>query len=457
MVAIKTAKEAQGEGADDMVKEATVMSQVKPHPNLVSLIGVVTSGLPLLLLISMCEHGSVQSLLQDRAVAAKAKQCAPLSFAERAKICLETARGMAYLIASRFIHRDLAARNVLMDSTFQAKIADFGLARGIASAKAGPKQGDEEEDYYRSQNGVFPVRWCAPESMQTMRFSEASDVWSFGIVCLEVYSDGEKPYTGMDNAAVINKVQAGYRAPKPPACNAEFYAVMLACWMEKPRSRPSFSAIADIMNNMVPKGTRIQPINYKAEATRAFSNPSYQGGTANPIFDSSSDESLDDYVDLTGHADVAVNQEAHSRARRQSSIKGDEHAAAAAQVVADFEGKRKSAAAAAKKKKKKKEAGGAAGGRKKPKKPSMKKTSASTEAVGDGGYMTVATKKTTTTMTSTEGVGDGGYTTVATGAAQTKKKKKVGSTKQQAKKKAQAASADDDFEEETSFGFANEE
>ena len=109
MVAIKTAKEAQGEGADDMVKEATVMSQVKPHPNLVSLIGVVTSGLPLLLLISMCEHGSVQSLLQDRALAAKAKQCAPLSFAERAKICLETARGMAYLIASRFIHRDLAS------------------------------------------------------------------------------------------------------------------------------------------------------------------------------------------------------------------------------------------------------------------------------------------------------------------------------------------------------------
>lgn len=165
-----------------------------------------------------------------------------------------------------------AARNVLIDSTFQAKIADFGLARGIASAKIGPKQGEEEEDYYRSQNGVFPVRWCAPESMQTMRFSEASDVWSFGVVCLEVYADGAKPYAGMDNAAVINKVQAGYRAPMPPACNSEFYAVMQACWMERPQARPSFSSIADILANMVPKGTRIQPINYKAEATRAFCN-----------------------------------------------------------------------------------------------------------------------------------------------------------------------------------------
>eukprot|EP00729_Bicosta_minor_P000645 gene645-26059_t len=220
----------------------------------------------------------------------------------------------------------------------------------------------------------------------------------------------------------------------------------------------------DILANMVPKGTRIQPINYKAEATRAFSNPSYQG-TGNPLFESSSDESLDDYVDLSAQADVAVNQEAHRRAQRQSSIKADEHAAAAAQVPADLEGKRKSAAAAANKKKKKKkkeegEAGGAAGGRKKPKKTSTKKASASSKGVGtvgDGGYMTVATKKTTTTTTSTEGVGDGGYMTVVTGAAQTKKKKSTGNAKQQAKNKPQAAPADDDSEEVTSFGFANEE
>lgn len=162
MVAIKTAKEAGGAGADDMVTEATVMSQIKPHNNVVSLIGVVTSGVPLLLLISMCEHGSILSFVKERAVSATRKQCAPLSFAERAKMCLEIASGMTYLIASHFIHRDLAARNVLLDSTFQAKIADFGLARGIKSAKEGPEKDADggEEEYYRSQNGVFPVRWC---------------------------------------------------------------------------------------------------------------------------------------------------------------------------------------------------------------------------------------------------------------------------------------------------------
>lgn len=162
MVAIKTAKEAGGAGADDMVTEATVMSQIKPHNNVVSLIGVVTSGVPLLLLISMCEHGSILSFVKERAVSATRKQCAPLSFAQRAKMCLEIASGMTYLIASSFSHRDLAARNVLLDSTFQAKIADFGLARGIKSAKEGPEKDADggEEEYYRSQKGVFPVRWC---------------------------------------------------------------------------------------------------------------------------------------------------------------------------------------------------------------------------------------------------------------------------------------------------------
>ena len=147
-----------------MIKEATVMSQLGAHQNLVSLIGVVTSGLPLLLLISLCDHGSVLSVLKDRAIVAKAKHGKRFTFQERAKMCLEVATGMTHLVASKFVHRDLAARNVLVDATYNVRIADFGLARGIKAAKSGPETGVEEEDYYRSANGVFPVRWCAPVS-----------------------------------------------------------------------------------------------------------------------------------------------------------------------------------------------------------------------------------------------------------------------------------------------------
>jgi serine/threonine protein kinase len=70
------------------------------------------------------------------------------------------------VLQASFIHRDLAARNILVDGStgkLVAKIADFGLSRGI-------EQGGEST-YYQSQRGVFPVRWSAFECMQELKFS----------------------------------------------------------------------------------------------------------------------------------------------------------------------------------------------------------------------------------------------------------------------------------------------
>lgn len=213
---------------------------------LVSLIGVVTSGLPMMLLISLCEHGSLLSVLKLRKIKnLQVKDCVPFTLAERVKMALDTAKGMAHLSAMSFVHRDLAARNVLVDSQRTCKVADFGLARGIAGARAGPdtnKDGDEEE-YYRARTGTFPVRWTSPEAMQTMRFSEATDVWSFAVTLIEIFTDGGKPYDGMANAAVISQVQGGYRAEQPTLCSDEIYAIILECWMAKASERPTFAQL----------------------------------------------------------------------------------------------------------------------------------------------------------------------------------------------------------------------
>lgn len=111
----------------------------------------------------------------------------------------------------------MQTRNVLVDAIDTCKVADFGLARDIVCARSRPdaSMDGDEEAYYRSRTGTFPVRWTSPDSMQTMRFSEASDVWSFGVVMLEIWTGGGKPYDGLNNAEVITRVQGGYRAPKP--------------------------------------------------------------------------------------------------------------------------------------------------------------------------------------------------------------------------------------------------
>ena len=65
----------------------------------------------------------------------------------------------------------------------QKKIADFGMARELAGAA---------NDYYASALAMVPLRWTAPETLKMCHHSPMSDVWSFGILCCEVLSNGEK-------------------------------------------------------------------------------------------------------------------------------------------------------------------------------------------------------------------------------------------------------------------------
>lgn len=135
-------------------------------------------------------------------------------------------------------------------------MADFGLSRGtgeVGAPENGESDGDEDESasYYRSSTGVFPVRWTAPESMETMKFTSASDVWSFGVTLGEIYFDGKQPYKGMKNAEVIHKVQSGYRMPQPADCPASVYAVMRSCWRADASTRPRFAALAESLAKLV--------------------------------------------------------------------------------------------------------------------------------------------------------------------------------------------------------------
>lgn len=65
------------------------------------------------------------------------------------------------------------------------------------------------------QNPKIPVRWTALEAIAFRRFTSASDVWSFGVVCWEVMTEGERPYWNWSNQDVIKAVEQGYRLPQP--------------------------------------------------------------------------------------------------------------------------------------------------------------------------------------------------------------------------------------------------
>jgi serine/threonine protein kinase len=152
---------------------------------------------------------------------------------------------MEHLAGRRFVHRDLAARNVLLTSGQSAcnlvcKVADFGLSR--VGTCGGRKCKLEGTDYYRSQKGVFPVRWTAPEAMESLVFNQASDVWSFGILLIELIQDGDRPYHNLrSNSDVMLLTMTGRRHHQPSGCSDELYAIMMRCWDAEPKKRPVFT------------------------------------------------------------------------------------------------------------------------------------------------------------------------------------------------------------------------
>ena len=203
--------------------EAALMAQFE-HVNVVRMYGVVTIGEPLILLIELCENGSLDSYLQRADVATPL----PLML----HIATDCARGMKYLASLHFIHRDLAARNILLKADLTAKISDFGMSRRPV-----------DKTYYVSKGGQLPIRWTAPEALESQKFSEQSDAWSFGVLMYEIWTHATLPYLGKSNQRVWIDVIAGYRLPLPPGCPFEVHGIMLSCWRTEPSNRPKFTSI----------------------------------------------------------------------------------------------------------------------------------------------------------------------------------------------------------------------
>jgi serine/threonine protein kinase len=212
------------------------MAQVNHHENVVNLVGVVTTGQPYMLVISFCDNGDVRKLLREHA------KDDVLTVGHKLMMCLQIVSGMAYLSARKYVHRDLAARNVLLDSMYRCKVADFGMARGLQRMDGT----GESSTYYRSHGGMLPLRWVAPETMKTMAFTYASDVWAYGITVLEIFTGGAMPYTDIpDNTELVAKLENGWRAARPPTCPSEVYEKMLQMWSSEPKDRGSFDELED--------------------------------------------------------------------------------------------------------------------------------------------------------------------------------------------------------------------
>ncbi|XP_078337656.1 uncharacterized protein LOC111136017 isoform X3 [Crassostrea virginica] len=241
-VALKClSKERMENGTQEFLKEAAIMQTID-HENICAMFGVVIDKDDTLILVT--ELAPMRSLLECLKEVTLRLDF-PLSrlcdFAQQ--IC----DGMSYLESKRLIHRDLAARNILVFSKHKVKISDFGLSRALGVGK----------DYYQSKYSInlkLPIAWCAPECINYLKFTSASDVWAYGVTLWEMFTYGFQPWAGLNGQEILEAIDTpnSQRLECPDLCPKDYYDLMLKCWYHDPQKRPTFSEISILLPQMRP-------------------------------------------------------------------------------------------------------------------------------------------------------------------------------------------------------------
>ncbi|KAG5534429.1 hypothetical protein RHGRI_022528 [Rhododendron griersonianum] len=184
-VAVKWFSRETLKGEDDFLAELTIINRLR-HKHLVRLLGWCHEEGKLLLVYDYMPNSSLDAHLFTKTPDSK-----PLSWDQRYNIISGVASALNYLhneYNQKVVHRDLKASNIMLDSDFNARLGDFGLARVL----------DNEKTSYTEAAGVAgTLGYIAPECFFTGKATQQSDVYAFGVVLLEIVC-GLRPGTWID-------------------------------------------------------------------------------------------------------------------------------------------------------------------------------------------------------------------------------------------------------------------
>ncbi|CAN1295795.1 Serine/threonine-protein kinase PBS1 [Linum perenne] len=256
IVAVKQLDTSGFQGEKEFIVEVLMLSLLH-HPNLVKLIGYCAEGTQRLLVYEYMPLGSLEDRLFDLSNGIQ-----PLNWKTRIKIAAGTAKGLECLHSASppVIYRDLKASNILLDKDYHPKLSDFGLA------KFGPV-GDSS---HVSTRVMGTYGYCAPEYANTGRLTMKTDIYSYGVLLLELLT-GRRAVHQVDNhsrnltqwALPLMRDKANWVQLADPSMRGHYSTpvydkameVVLRCLSEKPSIRPTSAELVGAMEYLLARTT----------------------------------------------------------------------------------------------------------------------------------------------------------------------------------------------------------
>ncbi|KAL7155041.1 hypothetical protein ABFS83_03G047100 [Erythranthe nasuta] len=217
-VAVKNLLNNRGQAEREFKVEVEAIGRVR-HKNLVRLLGYCAEGTHRILVYEYVNNGNLEQWIHG-----DVGPYSPLTWDIRMNIILGTAKGLTYLhecLEPKVVHRDIKSSNILLDKQWKAKVSDFGLAKLIGSEKS-----------YITTRVMGTFGYVAPEYASTGMLNERSDVYSFGILIMEILT-GRNPVDYSRPPGEVNLVDW----LKAMVSNRNSEGVLDPKILEKPSSR----------------------------------------------------------------------------------------------------------------------------------------------------------------------------------------------------------------------------
>ncbi|KAM7492837.1 hypothetical protein LguiA_035758 [Lonicera macranthoides] len=252
VAAIKVLSAESRQGAREFLTEIKVISDIE-HENLVKLIGCCAEDSHRILVYSYLENNSLAQTLLGKNYGS-----IQFNWRTRTKICIGVARGLAFLheeVRPHIIHRDIKASNILLDKDLTAKISDFGLAKLIPPNMT-----------HVSTRVAGTIGYLAPEYAIRGQLTRKADVYSFGVLLMEIVSGRcntntrlpiedqyllERTWQLYERRELVGLVDTSLNGEFDAEEACKFLKIGLLCTQDTPKLRPSMSTVVKMLNGEV--------------------------------------------------------------------------------------------------------------------------------------------------------------------------------------------------------------